>query len=53
MSGPDDNRLAEAQLRVEQAQAVVDLQQAVVRELQRNGQEAKEAKQLLSGASSF
>ena len=44
MSGPDDNRLAEAQLRVEEAQAVVDLHRAVVLELQRTGQDAREAK---------
>ena len=47
MSKPDDNRLADAQLRVEEAQAVVDLQRAAFLELQRNGQDAREAKQLL------
>ena len=47
MRGPDENRLADTQLRVEEAQAVVDLQRAVVLELQRKGQDAREAKQLL------
>ena len=47
MSKPDDNRLADAQLRVEEAQAVVDLQRTAFLELQRNGQDAREAKQLL------
>jgi hypothetical protein len=47
MSGPDDNRLAEVQLRVEEALVVVERQRAVVLELQRNGQDAAEAKRLL------
>ena len=47
MSGPIDRRLAEAQLRIEEALAVVERQRTVVLDLQRNGEDASEAKQLL------
>ena len=47
MSGPDDNRLAEVQLCIEEALVVVERQRMVVLELQRNGQDAAEAKRLL------
>ena len=47
MSGPDDTRLAEVHLLVEEALVVVERQRVVVVELQRNGQDAAEAKRLL------
>ena len=47
MSGPDDTRLAEVHLLVEEALVVVERQRMVVVELQRNGQDAAEAKRLL------
>ena len=47
MSKPEDTRLAEVQLRVEEALVVVERQRMVALELQRNGQDAREAKRLL------
>ena len=47
MTGPDDTRLAEVHLLVEEALVVVERQRMVVLELQRNGQDAADAKRLL------
>jgi hypothetical protein len=47
MSGPIATRLAEVQLRVEEALAVVERQRMIVLELQRKGEDASEAKRLL------
>ena len=47
MTGPDDTRLADVHLLVEEALVVVERQRMVVLELQRNGQDAAEAKRLL------
>ena len=47
MSGHDETRLADIQHRIEEAQAVVDLQRTLVLELQRNGKDAVEEKRIL------
>jgi hypothetical protein len=47
MTGTDDTRLAEVQMLVEEALVVVERQRMVVLELQRDGQDAAEAKRLL------
>jgi len=47
MSGDKDKRLAEIQLRIGEAQALVDLQRTLVLELQRKGRDAAEEKRIL------
>lgn len=47
MSEPDDTRLAEVQLLVEESMVVVEKQKAIVLELQRKGEDASAAKRLL------
>ena len=46
MTAPKDTRIAEVQLRVEETREAVDMQQMVVQDLQRQGQDATEEKRL-------